>query len=134
MNIECPECSGTFHANQKYAYHAGFGHAGNLCCEACPDLVVMSSFDPMYVEIVGGVHPWMLCPTQKEKVESRLEACLCDGSFRFAAKPGCSLCNAEIPSILSGPMHFIETGKRFKVKKIPFGSKGRGLLDGDLEG
>ncbi len=44
MNIECPECSGTFHANQKYAYHAGFDNAGFLYCEACPNLVVISSF------------------------------------------------------------------------------------------
>ncbi len=77
----------------------------------------LARFDPKYVEIVGGVHPWMLGPTQKEKVVSRLEACLCDGSFQFAAKPRCPLCNAEIPSISPDPMHFIETGKRFEGEK-----------------
>jgi len=113
MDINCPECHNTFSVPRKYAYHAGFGNVGFLYCEACPNLVVFSSFDPRYTRIAGEVHPWMLNFIKKWKVEGALMPCPCGGRFRFAAKPRCPLCNEPVPAILPDAIHFIETGERF---------------------
>jgi hypothetical protein len=114
MDIDCPKCHRTFHTNQEYAYHAGFGNVGFLYCDSCPNLVVFGSFDPDYRKIVGRkVHPWVLGPFKRWRVERRLKPCSCGGHFRFGAKPRCPLCNQAIPSILPDAIHFIETGKRF---------------------
>ncbi len=117
MDIRCPECHRTFTVAQKYPYHAGFGNVGFLYCEACPNLVVFSSFDRRYTTMVGEVHPWMLNSFKKRRVERELKRCPCGGRFRFAAKPRCPLCNKPIPSILRDSIHFIETGKRFDAEE-----------------
>ena len=111
MEINCPNCHRTFHVDQKYANHAGFGNQGFLYCDPCPNLVVFSSFDPRYTNKVGEVHPWMLMGSKKREVEDQLKACPCGGRFRFAATPRCPLCNEPIPSILPDSIHFIETGR-----------------------
>ena len=117
MDINCPKCHRTFSLGQKYAYHAGFSNVGFLYCEACPNLVVFSSFDPRYTKIVGQVHPWTLNLLKKRKIERELRPCSCGGRFRFAAKPRCPLCNKPIPTILPDPIHFIETGRSFDGEK-----------------
>jgi hypothetical protein len=117
MDINCPECRRVFQVDQKYAYHAGFSNVGFLYCDTCPNLVVFSSFDPRYEEIVGKLHPWTLNLYKKWKVERQLITCTCGGHFRFSAPPRCPLCNEPIPSILPDSIHFIETGKRFNGEK-----------------
>jgi hypothetical protein len=117
MDINCPKCHQTFSVKQNWPYHAGFGNTGFLYCDACPNLVLFSSFDPHYVEIVGKVHPWTLNFYQKWKIERQLKSCACGGRFRFAATPRCPLCNEPIPSILPDSIHFIETGKRLDSDK-----------------
>lgn len=117
MDIKCPKCHQTFQVNQKYAYHAGFSNVGFLYCDACPNLVVLSSFNPRYAEIVGKVHPWMLNFYKKWRVERQLKTCTCGGHFRFSAPPRCPLCKESIPSILPDSIHFIETGKCFDGEK-----------------
>jgi hypothetical protein len=117
MDISCPKCHRTFSVDQKYPYHAGFSNVGFLYCEACPNLVVFSSFDRRYAKIVDQVHPWVLNFIEKRKVERELMPCSCGGRFRFRAKPRCPLCNKSIPAILPDSIHYIETGKRFDGEK-----------------
>jgi len=117
MDINCPKCNQTFRVKQKYPYHQGFGNVGFLYCDSCPTLVVFSSFDPSYTDMVGQVHPCMLSSFKKRRVERKLNSCSCGGRFRFKAVPRCPLCKEPIPSILADSIHCIETGKRFDGEK-----------------
>lgn len=117
MDICCPVCNVSFHIDQPYQYHAGFGNQGFLYCDSCPNLVVFGSYDPEYVKIIQSKHPWTLNEAEKERVESRLRHCSCGGRFRFTAAPRCPLCNAPIPSILRDFIHYVETGRRFDSEK-----------------
>ena len=45
MDLACPHCRETTVLEQPYPYHAGFGNQGYLYCDACPAVVIFSSFD-----------------------------------------------------------------------------------------
>ncbi|MEK7207844.1 MAG: hypothetical protein AAB134_08195 [Pseudomonadota bacterium] len=111
MKIDCPSCHSVIKLKQKYQYHIGFSNLGVLYCDSHSELLMFSTYNPIYREIIGAKHPWTLSEKEKAKVEENLKPCSCGGRFRFDAPPRCPVCNASLASLLKDKLHYIEVGK-----------------------
>jgi hypothetical protein len=118
VELECPTCRKKIELEQRYFYHAGRSNQGLLYCDRDPTVLVFSTYDSRYVQIVGEVHPWMLDFDQKAEIEEHLVGCPCGGSFSFSNPPRCPYCGGSLQSALPSSMHYVIVGR---------------LIDGDRE-
>jgi len=119
--VECAGCGLANTFDQPYAIHAGFSNVGFLYDDNGTQTLIWSSYDPAYVAIVGGVHPWALSPEQKSQLETSLKPAPGGGAWRFANPPRCTRCGAPIRGSIEQDIYYLkysgsidlDTGMRF---------------------
>jgi hypothetical protein len=101
MHIACPSCGRENVFEQPYPYHAGFSNVGFLYNEKGNRTLIWSSYDPVYEEIVGKIHPWMLSEQQRGAMEKALPLAHDGGHWRFVNPPRCINCGTPIGKPIS---------------------------------
>lgn len=107
FELKCPTCRGVFRPAAPRFFHAGFGNEGFLYCDRDTSILVFSSYNRSYTQLVGDKHPWMLSANEQGFVEGHLKPCPCGGSFLFKNPPRCPHCGASIASLLPSKIYYV---------------------------
>ena len=118
MKVKCSSCGVVTKISQKRPYHAGFSMLGFMYNNSRSAILEFSSYNPKYIAVVGGKHPWSLNDMEKIKVEDAIKPDPSGGQFRFSALPRCPKCNAELTDLLPDDIHFVEIGEIVDGDKV----------------
>ena len=120
LRITCSKCNFQDIFNQPYRYHAGFGNQGFLYNEAGNRTLIWDSYDPDYIRIVGNIHPWVLKPEERQKLEEVLQLDpLGGGRWLFSNSAKCLKCGNPIAEPITHTTHYLKyDGSLNGLKKI----------------
>lgn len=107
--------------NVKARYHTGFNNTGFLYCNKDSTVITFSSYDPIYQQLAGDVHPWAIVERndrdKMELIEKSLIDCPCGGKFYFDNPLRCPNCGEEISEPMAKNIYFFVIGREIDGEK-----------------
>lgn len=119
--VVCGNCGYENVFNQPYPYHAGFGDQGFLYNEEGNLTLIWSSYDKTYSKLFPKIHPWMLTPEQRKKLENMLVSVPKGGRWRFANVARCLRCGNKIMGELLNNIYYIQYDGSIDTEKLEEG-------------
>ena len=100
----------------KYDGNAGWSDRGFLYNEDGNFVFSWSSYDPIYLSIVGeGVYPWCLSQDQKKSFQSRIRPAPSGGRFLFSNPGRCEACQGIIAFPLPETFYLYDRSKMIET-------------------